>query len=118
MGGHLYQPLQHGIGIDLKLAGHGPDAQPFGQGAHGPHQQVRRDALAMQRRAVGLLEIAATAGAIQLAPGAAVGMTVGRDIAQAEPATIRSCTRTMRINIAGAPIDYYRTKKVSTKELS
>ena len=29
-----------------------------------------------------------------------------------------SCTRTMRINIAGAPIDYYRTKKVSTKELS
>src|SRR5262245_56870105 len=29
----------------------------------------------------------------------------------------RSCTRTMRINIAGASIDYYRTKKVSTKEL-
>ena len=29
-----------------------------------------------------------------------------------------SCTRTMRINIAGAPIDYYRTKKVSKRELS
>ena len=29
-----------------------------------------------------------------------------------------SCTRTMRINLAGASIDYSRTKKVSKRELS
>src|SRR5256884_3105672 len=44
----------------------------------------------MQRRAMGLLEIATTARAMQLAPQSTAGMTVGRDIAQAEPATIRT----------------------------
>src|SRR6266849_3673024 len=42
----------------------------------------------MQRRAMGLLEIATTARAMQLAPRSTAGMTVGRDIAQAEPAPI------------------------------
>src|SRR2546427_12877448 len=42
----------------------------------------------MQRRAVGLLEIATTARAIQLAPRATAGMTVGTNIAQPEPAAI------------------------------
>src|SRR5262249_27449618 len=37
---------------------------------------------------MGLLEVAATAGAMQLAPGAAVGVTVGTDIAEPHPAPI------------------------------
>src|SRR6266436_2817668 len=36
----------------------------------------------------GLLEVAATAGAMPLAPGAAVGVSVGTDIAQPAPAPI------------------------------
>src|SRR3989442_3001543 len=42
----------------------------------------------MQRRAVGLLEIAATARAIGLAQRSTAGMTVGTHIAQPEPAAI------------------------------
>src|SRR5712692_9323951 len=87
---HLDQPGQDRIGIDLEHPGHGADAQAFRQRAHGPHQPLGRHALAMQWRAMGLLEVAATAGAMQLAPGAAAGMTIGRDIAQAEPAAIRT----------------------------
>src|SRR5207253_477424 len=44
--------------------------------------------LAMQRRAVGLLEIAPTARAMPLAPRATVGMAIGTDIAQPHPAPI------------------------------
>src|SRR6266481_4376129 len=44
--------------------------------------------LAMQRRAVGFLAIATTAGAMQLAPGATVGVTIGTDIAEPDPAPI------------------------------
>jgi len=74
---HLHQPLQHGIGVDLEDAGHSADAQAFRQRAHRPHQLFGRHALAMQRCAMRLLEVAATARAMQLSPGAAVGVTVG-----------------------------------------
>jgi len=37
---------------------------------------------------MGLLEVAATAGAMQLAPGATAGMSIGTDIAQPYPAPI------------------------------
>src|SRR2546429_5343978 len=37
---------------------------------------------------VGTVEVAATAGAMQLSPGATAGMTVGTNIAQPEPAAI------------------------------
>jgi hypothetical protein len=46
----------------------------------------------MQRCAVGLLEIAPTARAMQLAPRSTAGMTVRRNIAQPEPATIATVT--------------------------
>ena len=52
---HLDQPWQHGSGIDLKHAGHGTDAQTLRQRAHRPHQLLGRDARAMQRGAVGIL---------------------------------------------------------------
>src|SRR5262249_32012387 len=85
---HLNQPRQDGIGVDLKHPGHRTNAQPFTQRAHRPHQLLGRHALAVQRGAMGLLEVAATAGAMQLAPGATVGVTVGTDIAQPHPAPI------------------------------
>src|SRR5262249_60988699 len=53
-----------------------------------PHQVPGRRGLAVQRGAMGRLEVAATAGAMQLAPGAAVGVTVGTDIAEPHPAPI------------------------------
>src|SRR5689334_15502185 len=42
----------------------------------------------MQRRAMRLKKIPTTCAAIELSPGAATRVTVGRDIAQSEPATI------------------------------
>src|SRR6266852_1648041 len=87
---HLDQPGQDSIGIDLKHAGHGTDAHALRQRAHRPHQLLGRHALAMQRGAVGFLEIATTAGAMQLAPGTAAGMTVGAEIAEPHPALIRT----------------------------
>src|SRR2546427_2052553 len=44
--------------------------------------------LPVTRCAVGLLEVAAAAGTMQLSPGATAGMTVGTNIAQPEPAAI------------------------------
>src|SRR5216684_6983356 len=85
---NVNQPGQDGIRVHLEYPGDGADAQPFGQGAHGPHQHVEHDTLAMQWRAVGFLEIATTAGAMQLAPGATVGVTIGTDIAEPDPAPI------------------------------
>src|SRR5882724_4577439 len=87
---HLDQPGQYRVGIDFEHAGDGTNAQPFRQGAHRPHQPLGHHTLAMQRRAVGLLEVAATAGAMQLAPGATVGVTVGAEIAEPHPALIRT----------------------------
>src|SRR5207249_1181936 len=55
---------------------------------HRPHQPLGHHTLAMQRRAVGLLEIAPTARAMPLAPRATVGMAIGTDIAQPHPAPI------------------------------
>src|SRR5437879_11482814 len=85
---HLDQPLQHGIGIDLKHPRHRADAQAFSQCAHRPYQLLGRHALTMQGRTVGLLEIAATAGAMQLAPWSTAGMPIGTEIAEPSPAPI------------------------------
>jgi hypothetical protein len=68
------QPLQHGVRVDLEHPGDGADAQAFRQCAYGPHQSLGHHTLAMQRRAVGLLEIAPTARAMQLAPRSTAGM--------------------------------------------
>jgi hypothetical protein len=88
MVGGLDQPVQHGVGIDLEHPSHGTDAQPFRQCPHGPNKHVGRYPLPMQRRAMRLKKRPATLAAIELSPLAATGMTVGRDIAQPEPAPI------------------------------
>src|SRR5882672_11554382 len=85
---HLDQPCKHGVGIDLEHPGDGADAQTFRQRAHRPHQLLGRDAFAMERRAVGLLEIALASRAVELPPGATTRMAVGTEIAQPYPAPI------------------------------
>src|SRR5256712_9138514 len=85
---HLDQPCQHGVGIALEHPGDGADAQAFRQRAHRPHQLLGRDAFAMERRAVGLLEIALASRAVELQPGATTWMAVGTEIAQPRPAPI------------------------------
>src|SRR5713101_10115930 len=85
---YLDQPRQDGIGIDLEDTGDGADTQAFRQRAHRPHQLFGRDAFAMERRAVGLLEIALASRAVELPPGATTRMPVGTDIAEPYPAPI------------------------------
>jgi len=86
--GDLDQPDQYGSGVDLKHPSHRADAQAFSQCAHRPHEPLGCDALPMQGRAVGLLEIATAVGAIQLAPRSTAGMPIGTEIAQSHPALI------------------------------
>jgi hypothetical protein len=86
--GHLDQPRQDGIGIDLKHPGHGTHAQAFRQRAPRPHELLGRHALAMQRGAMGLLEGAATAGAWQLPPRFTARMTIRADIPPSQPAVV------------------------------
>src|SRR5438132_13063622 len=88
--GHLDQPGEDRVGIDRKHPGYSTDAQALCQRAHRPHQLLGRHALAMQRGAMGLLEVTFTAGAIQLAPGTAARMAIGTQVAPADPAAIRT----------------------------
>src|SRR5262249_11756679 len=55
-------------------------------GAHGPHQHVGRDALAMERGAMGFEEVALAGRAMQLPPGTTARMPVGTEIASPHPA--------------------------------
>src|SRR5262245_631515 len=87
---HLDQPREHRIGVHLEHAGHGTNAQALRQRAHRPHQHVERNALAMQRGAVRVLEIFLAGDTLQLPPGSAIRMAIGADIAQAAPAIIRT----------------------------
>src|SRR5262249_17036974 len=50
--------------------------------------QLYRQALAIQERAMGLQKVALTRAAIQLAPRAAAGMAIRADVAEPEPAAI------------------------------
>src|SRR5712691_9027788 len=87
---HLDQPLQHGVWVDLEHPGHSADAQTFRQGTNRPHEEVRRDALPMHGRALGLLTVALTLETIQLTPGTATWMAIGSDVATARPPLIRT----------------------------
>jgi hypothetical protein len=84
------QPAQDSVRIDFKDTRHGADAEAFGQSRNGPHQRVGIDLLAVQRGAVRLEEIPVAAQTHQLSPAASIGMTVGADITEADPAVIRT----------------------------
>src|SRR5712691_6349353 len=87
---NVNQPGQDGIRVHLEHPGDSADAQALSQRAHRPHQPLGRHALAMQWRAMGLLEVAATAGAMQLSPWSTAGMPIGAEIAEPHPALIRT----------------------------
>src|SRR5262245_38655355 len=52
------------------------------------HDEVNRDALAVEQGAMRLQKVAIAAGAVQLPPGPTTGMAIGPEVAQAEPAAI------------------------------
>lgn len=84
----LHQPLKDGIGGDLKDAGHGPNAQAFGQRGQCPHQCVKCDAYTMQGRAMELLDGAGTRHALQLPPGTAARMAMSVNVTTSQSAVI------------------------------
>src|SRR5215813_12439878 len=88
MVGGCDQPLQHGIGVDLEHPGHGADAQTFGQRSHGAHQFVDGDVLAVQRRAMELMEIAEAGNALKLTPWVAARVPVGAEVAASQPIVV------------------------------
>src|SRR6266581_9485766 len=82
------QPRQHGIRVNPKHPSHGADAQAFGQRSHGPHQFVDGDVLAVQRRAMELMERAEAGNALQLTPWVAARVPVGADVATSQPTVV------------------------------
>src|SRR5262249_57959021 len=86
----LHEPLQDRIRVDLEHPCGAPDAHAFGQARDDAHDEVDGGALTMKDGAKGFEKIAATHDAQQLAPGTAVGMAVGAEIAPADPALIRT----------------------------
>ena len=93
----LHQLCQHRIGVDLEDAGHGADAEPFGESGDGPYQHLRRDALPLKRRAVGFLKICVTLDALKLTPRLATGMPIGADIPPAWPTIIGAIVRRTKV---------------------
>jgi hypothetical protein len=86
----LDQSVKHRVRINLKHAGHGADAEPFGERTDGLYQLLGRYLLAMKQRAVRFLEIAMTTETLELAAASPTGMTVGAEIAKTDPALIRT----------------------------
>jgi len=84
----LHQPLQHGVGIDLEDPCGCTDAQSFSQTGQDTHDQLYRQTLTMKNRAMRLEKITLAGAAVQLAPGATAGMTVGAEVAKSQPASI------------------------------
>jgi hypothetical protein len=84
----LDQPLQHRVRIDLEHPRGAADAQAFSKAADDMHDEIDRDALAMEQGAVGLQKVSITAGTVELAPGATSGMPVGAEVPQPQPAAI------------------------------
>jgi len=86
--GGLHEPAEDSVGIDCKDPGHGANAEPFCQCRHDPAQLVGLNLFAMKRGAQCREEIAVAAQASKLAPPSSTGMTIGADIAPADPAMI------------------------------
>src|SRR4030095_2803952 len=52
------------------------------------NDELRRGALTVEERAVGLIKITAVRDALELAPSLTTGMAIGADVAAAEPAPV------------------------------
>src|SRR2546429_8194548 len=92
----FHEPLEDRVRIDLAHPGRAPNAQAFSQTRNDAHDELGRGALAMKNRAMGFGDIPVTGDTLQLAPELATRMSVGADVAAAEPAmvgTIRIATK-------------------------
>jgi hypothetical protein len=76
------------VRVDLEYAGDLADTQALGERSHGPDPHLRWHVRAMQRGAMGLLEILVTRDTRQLPPGATPGMTIGPNMVQPHPTII------------------------------
>jgi hypothetical protein len=106
--GSFAQPVQHRIGVDLEDPRRGADTETFSQASQDAHDQLDRRLFAVEEGAMGLQKVALTRDTVELAPGAAAGMTVGAEIAQPEPApivTIAVRTKVPRsVDLTGTPV--------------
>src|SRR5215468_7217036 len=84
----LRQPMQHRVRIDLKHPRCPADAQALREAADHMHDEVDRDALAMAQGPVMLWKVAFAGRTVAWPPRATVGMAVGAQVAQPQPATI------------------------------
>jgi hypothetical protein len=75
------------------------DAEALSQSGDGPHPLVGVDRLGVKRRAVGLQEMLVAAETPEWAPPSAIGITVGADVTETDPAVRR--TRRRRTEGAG-----------------
>ena len=84
----FHQPVQHGVGGDFEHPRGGANAEALCQACQHLDDQLPGDLLAMKDRAVVLREIPLARGALELAPGTAMGMAIGAEIPQPPPAAI------------------------------
>src|SRR5499426_528352 len=84
----LHQPVQHRVRSDLEDPRGAANAQTLSEAADHVHDEVNRDALAVEQGALGLQKVSIAVGAVQLTPRPTAGMAIGPEVAQAEPAAI------------------------------
>ena len=68
------------MGIDLEDPRRGADTETFSSTRQDPYNQLRRGLFAVEDRAMRLQKVSLTRDTVELAPGAATGMTVGAQI--------------------------------------
>src|SRR5262249_24843792 len=95
----LHQPVQHGVWIDLEHPRGAADAQALREAVNDVHDEVDRDALAMEQGAVMLWKVPVAGRTVELTPRATAGMAVGAQVAQPQPAAI--VTVRMRAKMPG-----------------
>src|SRR5262249_29082942 len=84
----LHQPMQHRVWLDLKHTRCTADAYALSEAADHVHDEVDRDALAMEQSTVMLWKVALAGRTVELTPRATAGMAVGAQVAQPQPAAI------------------------------
>jgi len=78
--GRCDQPVQDRLGIALEDPSRGADTETFSSTRQDPYNQLHRGLFAVEDRAMSLQKVSLTRGTVELAPGAATGMTVGAQI--------------------------------------
>src|SRR5262245_39333303 len=84
----FHQPVERRVWSDLKDSSGSPNAQTLRQAGEHAHDEFDLGLFAMEDGTGCFQKVALTCRAVDLAPGAATGMTVGAEIPQPEPAPI------------------------------